>query len=44
MVSYKRAALKLMLLKKYGFLTETLVIDELRSYHAAARKGESEAA
>ena len=34
----KRAALKLMrkLLKKYGFLPETLVTDDLRSYHAAA--------
>jgi putative transposase len=36
----KRAALKLMrkLLKKYGFLPETLVTDDLRSYHAAARE------
>ena len=36
----KRAALKLMrkLLKKYGFLLETLVTDDLRSYHAAARE------
>src|SRR5450759_5041991 len=35
----KRAALKLMrkLLKKYGFLPENLVTDDLRSYHAAAR-------
>jgi transposase-like protein len=35
----KRAALKLMryLLKKYGFPPETLVTDDLRSYHAAAR-------
>ncbi len=35
----KRAALKLMrkLLKKYGFLPEALVTDELRSYRAAAR-------
>jgi putative transposase len=35
----KAAALKLMrkLLKKYGFLPETLVTDDLRSYHAAAR-------
>ena len=35
----KRAALKLMrkLLKKYGFLPETLVTDDLRSYRAAAR-------
>jgi putative transposase len=34
----KRAALKLMrkLLKKYGFLPETLVTDDLRSYAAAA--------
>ena len=38
--SNKRAALKLMrkLLKKYGFLPETLVTDDLRSYHAAARE------
>jgi putative transposase len=36
----KAAALKLMrkLLKKYGFLPETLVTDDLRSYHAAARE------
>ena len=35
----KAAALKLMrkLLKKYGFLPENLVTDNLRSYHAAAR-------
>ena len=35
----KAAALKLMrkLLKKYGFLPEELVTDDLRSYHAAAR-------
>jgi len=35
----KTAALKLMrkLLKKYGFLPENLVTDDLRSYHAAAR-------
>ncbi len=35
----KAAALKLMrkLLKKYGFLPENLVTDDLRSYHAAAR-------
>ena len=35
----KHAALKLMrkLLKKYGFLPEELVTDDLRSYHAAAR-------
>ena len=35
----KAAALKLMrkLLKKYGFLPETLVTDDLRSCHAAAR-------
>ena len=35
----KRAALKLMrkLLKKYGFLPEALVTDDLRSYRAAAR-------
>ncbi len=35
----KRAALKLMrkLLKKYGFLPETPVTDDLRSYHAVAR-------
>jgi putative transposase len=35
----KRAALKLMRkhLKKYGFLPEDLVTDDLRSYHAAAR-------
>jgi putative transposase len=34
----KAAALKLMrkLLKKYGFLPENLVTDDLRSYHAAA--------
>jgi hypothetical protein len=33
----KAAALKLMrkLLKKYGFLPENLVTDDLRSYHAA---------
>jgi transposase-like protein len=37
----KRAALKLMrkLLEKYGFLPETLVTDDLRSYHAAAPPG-----
>jgi putative transposase len=36
----KIAALKLMrkLLKKYGFLPENLVTDDLRSYHAAARE------
>ena len=35
----KAAALKLMrkLLKKYGFLPDVLVTDDLRSYHAAAR-------
>jgi putative transposase len=35
----KAAAMKLMrkLLKKYGFLPENLVTDDLRSYHAAAR-------
>jgi putative transposase len=35
----KAAALKLMrkILKKYGFLPVTLVTDDLRSYHAAAR-------
>ena len=35
----KTAALKLMrkLLKKYGFVPENLVTDDLRSYHAAAR-------
>jgi putative transposase len=35
----KAAALKLMrkLLNKYGFLPETLVTDDLLSYHAAAR-------
>jgi putative transposase len=35
----KAAALKLMrkILKKYGFLPENLVTDDLRSYHAAAR-------
>jgi putative transposase len=35
----KAAALKLMrkFLKKYGFLPETLVTDDLRSCHAAAR-------
>ena len=35
----RAAALKLMrkLLKKYGFLPENLVTDDLRSYHAAAR-------
>jgi putative transposase len=35
----KTAALKLMreLLKKYGFLPENLVTDDLRSYHAATR-------
>ena len=37
----KHAALKLMrkLLKKYGFLPDTLVTDDLRSYHAAAVRG-----
>jgi transposase-like protein len=37
----KHAALKLMrkLLKKYGFLPDTLVTDDLRSYHAAAAAG-----
>ena len=35
----KAAALKLMrkLLKKYGFVPQILVTDDLRSYHAAAR-------
>jgi putative transposase len=35
----KAAALKLMrkLLRKYGFLPDTLVTDDLRSYHAATR-------
>ena len=35
----KAAALRLMrkLLKKYGFLPENMVTDDLRSYHAAAR-------
>ncbi|MGB8897979.1 MAG: IS6 family transposase, partial [Methylocella sp.] len=33
----KRAALKLMLLKKYGFAPDKLVTDDLRSYAAAAR-------
>jgi putative transposase len=36
----KRAALRLMrkLLKKYGFIPDKLVTDDLRSYSAAARK------
>jgi putative transposase len=36
----KAAALKLMrkLLKKYGFIPDNMVTDDLRSYHAAARE------